>query len=78
MAKRERAPKHDAWYYRFPSDAGAYGPIRFDEPVTYNAARARLREIYDLARLPRYTEVWPYSPPLFSGHKIQGFSSILM
>jgi len=55
--------KHNAWYYRFPGDAGAYGPMRFSVTVSENEARAHLREIYKLKRLPSGTEVWPYVPP---------------
>jgi len=48
-----------AWYAKFPSDAYAIGPFRFEKPVTEREARAYVRRWDKLTRLPRGTQVWP-------------------
>ena len=45
------------WYYRFPGNFFAYGPITA-QFATEREARAYLRHIWQLDRLPRGTEVW--------------------
>lgn len=45
------------WYYRLPGSAYANGPT--GPFASEREARAYLREIYDLVKLPRGTEVWP-------------------
>jgi hypothetical protein len=51
--------KASAWYYKLPGAVYAYGPMRFSQPVTERRARAAIRFVWELARLPRGTEVWP-------------------
>lgn len=58
--------KSRAWYAKFPPDAYALGPFRFDKPVTETEARAYIREWESdfcnlstpMKRLPRGTQVW--------------------
>jgi hypothetical protein len=45
------------WYYRFPGNFHAFGPTT----ATYRTeheARAAIRQIWELDRLPRGTELW--------------------
>lgn len=50
--------KSKAWYYRFPGVFHAYGPARFEQPISERDARAYIRRIWELERLPRGTEFW--------------------
>ena len=45
------------WFYRFPSNFYAYGPTtrRF---ATEREARAHVRHVWELHRMPRGTEFW--------------------
>ena len=38
--------KATAWYYRFPADCGACGPVRFHTLQTEAEFRAWLRDFY--------------------------------
>lgn len=45
------------WYYRFPGCFHAYGPTT-EQFATEQEARAEIRHIWQLDRLPRGTELW--------------------
>lgn len=47
-----------AWYYTLPGAVYAFGPVRFDKPISERDFRAYLREYHKVKRLPRGTEVW--------------------
>jgi hypothetical protein len=48
-----------AWYVKFPADAGAIGPFRFDKEVGEPVVRAKAKEWAGLTRLPQGFECWP-------------------
>jgi hypothetical protein len=53
-----------AWYVKFPLDAYALGPLRFEKPISEREARAEARRFHHgIDRqdrpLPRGTQVWP-------------------
>lgn len=43
--------KSSAWYAKFPMDAYALGPFRFDKPVSEKEARAYIRQCEGVTRL---------------------------
>lgn len=45
------------WYYRFPGSFYALGPTSRSF-ATEREARAEIRRIWELDRLPRGTEIW--------------------
>lgn len=45
------------WYYRLPGTLYAYGPTT-GYHATEREARAEIRRVWELKRLPRGTEVW--------------------
>lgn len=51
--------KSKAWYFRYKGDVYASGPLRFEEPVSEQAARAQIRGAEVGKRLPAGTEFWP-------------------
>jgi len=51
--------KRSAWYIKFPGDAYALGPVRFQEPVTETEVRAYARKFDGCKRLPVGFECWP-------------------
>jgi hypothetical protein len=56
--------KSKAWYVKFPLDAYALGPMRFERPVTEAEARAEARRFHHgIANqhrpLPCGTSLWP-------------------
>jgi hypothetical protein len=56
--------KSARWYVKFPLDAYALGPLRFDCPVDERGARAEARRFHHGIQhqdrpLPRGTQVWP-------------------
>ena len=52
--------KSAAWYYKFPGMFYAYGPARFNKPVTEKEARKHIRKIWDMRHYcPRGMELWP-------------------
>ncbi len=50
--------KSKAWYFRFPGNFYAYGPIRFEKPVGPREVHARIKKAWELKRIPRGTEIW--------------------
>ena len=48
------------WNYRFPGAVYAYGPTN-SRYRTERGAREEIRQVWNLKRLPRGTEVWPAS-----------------
>ena len=51
-----------AWYVKYPLDAYALGPLRFERPVDAKEAAMRAEELFGGPP----TEVWP-SGPTWSG-----------
>jgi hypothetical protein len=51
--------KSKAWYAKFPLDAYALGPFRYDDEITEEEFRGRLRKWEGVKRLPMGTQVWP-------------------
>lgn len=50
--------KSKAWYIKFPLDAYALGPIRFDVEVDEIEVRKYSKRWSGVKRLPRYFECW--------------------
>ena len=48
-----------AWYVKFPLDAYALGPVRFNGPVGETDARQWMQEFEGVKRLPQGAECWP-------------------
>jgi len=48
-----------AWYIKFPLDAYALGPVRFEKPVDERRVRKYAREFSGYKRLPRSFGCWP-------------------
>lgn len=55
--------KAKAWYGKFPLDAYALGPARFDEPISERQARSWWRRWEGCKRLPRGFQCWPTNDP---------------
>ena len=53
--------KAKAWYIKFPMDAYALGPLRFDKPVGERKVREEARKFEGCSRLPRGFQCWPTS-----------------
>lgn len=47
------------WMYQFPGECYANGPVR---AMTEKDARAEIRRVWDLTRLPQGTQVWATTP----------------
>ncbi len=52
--------KSFAWYIKFPQDAYALGPVRFDRKVSEREARQWAREWEGVKRLPSGFQCWPW------------------
>jgi hypothetical protein len=50
--------KSKAWYIKFPMDAYALVPIRFEEEVGVEQVRAYARKFEGCKRLPENFECW--------------------
>lgn len=50
--------KSKAWYIKFPRDAYALGPVRFDHEATERDVREYAREFSGVTRLPNGFECW--------------------
>jgi hypothetical protein len=50
-----------AWYIKFPLDAYALGPVRFETPVDESQVREYARKWEGVTRLPQGFECWPTS-----------------
>jgi hypothetical protein len=50
-----------AWYIKFPMDAYALGPVRFEKPVDEKQVREYARAFEGCKRLPTGFECWPTS-----------------
>jgi len=46
------------WYIKFPADAYALGPIRFENPVGEKDVREYARSFTGCSRLPKGFECW--------------------
>ena len=51
--------KSSNWFIKFPRDAYAMGPVRFDTLVTEARVREWARAFAGVARLPRGFQCWP-------------------
>jgi hypothetical protein len=49
--------KSKAWYYTLPRSFYAFGPVRFDSPISERDFRAYLRKYHKIRRLVG-VEVW--------------------
>lgn len=58
------------WYYRLPGAFYANGPVEFKSPIDEREFRKYLRELFDIERLWRGTEVWPTTPAECSWYKM--------
>jgi hypothetical protein len=56
---RTAKEKSKAWYYRFHGAPYAYGPARFDNPVSEKKARENIKKTWELKRWPYNMEIWP-------------------
>ena len=50
--------KYFAWFIKFPLDAYALGPVRFDKAISYKEARRRIKEMYGLKDYTKFL-IWP-------------------
>ena len=50
--------KSKAWYIKFPLDAYAMGPVRFEEPVDEQEVREYARKFAGVTQLPDEFECW--------------------
>jgi len=50
--------KSKAWYIKYPADAYAMGPVRFEREVSEKEVRQYSRSCSGLARLPAGYECW--------------------
>jgi hypothetical protein len=48
-----------AWYIKFPADAYALGPVRFETKVDEAQVQAYARKFEGCKRLPEGFECWP-------------------
>lgn len=56
---RSATGKSRAWYIKFPADAYALGPVRFEVPATEREVRDYARIFAGVSVLPRGFECWP-------------------
>jgi len=57
MENKEQKTVSKAWYAKFPLDAYALGPFRFEKPLTERAFREYLRKREGCKRLTN-VQVW--------------------
>jgi hypothetical protein len=51
--------KSQYWYINFPTDAGAIGPVYFEQPADEAEVREYARKFDGCTRLPEGFECWP-------------------
>jgi len=55
----EDTRESQAWYVKFPQDAYALGPLRFDCTVTECYVREWMRKLMKTTKLPNGFQCWP-------------------